>query len=236
MGKIVDSFHYYVWTDALHLRAIAHQARNRWDRGTYVRSTLTNACTTLETACNDALDVTNVGYSFRKNLDGALNQKLLPPLDWSQGLWKEVSELLALRKEFVHKGISTQTRFTEAAQADKAIDVCRRAIKAIYVVAHKNVPAWVDDDTDPGFKEGGPRVTVHGQLTTGGADPNLPDTIKIAYVYKDREYISEHHPAGTDHRPLLDDLITRLQAPVSAVRAYCGSKLIEERELLMRGN
>ena len=55
--------------------ALAHQARNRWDRGTYVRCVLTNTWTALEMACNDALDVTDIGYSFRKKLDSAVEQK-----------------------------------------------------------------------------------------------------------------------------------------------------------------
>ena len=153
--KLVDTFHYHLWTDALHLRSIAHQARNRWDRGTYVRSALTNAWTVLEMACNEALGVHNIGYSFKRNLNQAIAQLGLSALDWSQGLWKEVSELLALRKEFVHPGISNRSRFPEATVADNVVDVCRRAIKAIYVHAQplKRPPVWVDDNSDPGFEE-----------------------------------------------------------------------------------
>jgi hypothetical protein len=35
-----------------------------------------------------------------------------------------------------------------------AIDVCRRAIKAIYTHTGKPAPVWVDDDSDPGFDKG----------------------------------------------------------------------------------
>ena len=35
-----------------------------------------------------------------------------------------------------------------------AIDVCRRAIKAIYAHTGKAAVVWVDDDSDPGFDKG----------------------------------------------------------------------------------
>ena len=93
----------------------------------------------------------------------------------------------------------------------------------------------MDDDSDTGFDK---RQTVfaYSQNIMPGADPNDPDTIRVTYVYKDEEHICEHHPAGTDYDPLLDDLIKRTQLPISAVRVYRGSELLKERDLLMRGN
>lgn len=76
----------------------------------------------------------------------------------------------------------------------------------------------------------------HGQVIKHGADPARADTVRTAYIYKDREYTSDYFPAGTAHQALLDDLVKRMQVPVSAVRAYRGAELLEERELLMRGN
>jgi hypothetical protein len=150
--------------------------------------------TTLEMACNDALEVSNIGYSFRKNLDKAIKNEDLPKRDWSQGVWKEASELLCLRKEFIHQGISERNRFAEANQADVAIDVCRRAIKAIYAHTGKDAPAWVDDDSDPGFEKEETFGTAH--VTRAGADPNHPDTVRTAYVYKDQERTDGHFPPG----------------------------------------
>ena len=231
--KLVDTFRYHLWTDALHLRAIAHQARNRWDRGTYARCTLTNAWTALEMACNDALEVTDIGYRFCEHLNRAIANKGLPKLDWSKGLWHDVRHLQSLRKQFVHAGISEGNRFAEASLADQAIRVCRGAIKAIYAHAGKAAQAWVDDDSDTGFDK---RQTVfaYSQNIKQGADH--PDTIRVTFVYKDEEHICEYHPAGTDCDPLLDDLIRRTQLPISAVRVYRGSELLKERDLLMRGN
>jgi hypothetical protein len=93
----------------------------------------------------------------------------------------------------------------------------------------------VDDDSDRGFDKG-PSNSAHGMLIAAGTDPNHPDTIRATYVYKDKEHESGCYPAGTDHMPLLDDLVRRIRVPISAVRAYRGNELLEERKLLMRGN
>lgn len=233
--KLVETPHYHLWTDALHLRALAHQARNRWDRGTYVRSTLIDGCIALEIACNDALEATDIGHSFRKNLDAAIDRKNLPRLDWSQGVWQGVSEIRRLRNEFMHQGISNKHRFAEASQADKAIEVCRNAIKAIYAHVGKAAPDWVDDHFDPGFEEN-PSASLHLTVDRGRFDPQHPDTVRIVYVYKDQERIYGNFPPGTDPKPLFDELIRQIRAPISSLRAYRGNDLLEERELLMRGN
>ena len=69
--KIVEGPHYHLWTDALHARALAKQANNRWDRGTYVRWTVTTAWTVLEMACEDALETPGIGRRFKENRDAA---------------------------------------------------------------------------------------------------------------------------------------------------------------------
>lgn len=48
MLKLIENNHYHIWTDALHARALSHEASNRWDRGTYVRWTLMTAWIALE--------------------------------------------------------------------------------------------------------------------------------------------------------------------------------------------
>ncbi len=53
----VDSLNYHLWTDALHGRALAREAENAWDRGTYVRWTVITAWTAFEVVCGDALNV-----------------------------------------------------------------------------------------------------------------------------------------------------------------------------------
>ncbi|MBW2165402.1 MAG: hypothetical protein JRG74_04680 [Deltaproteobacteria bacterium] len=40
--KLVESNHYHLWTDALHDRKLTHQTSNKWDRGAYVRWTMSS--------------------------------------------------------------------------------------------------------------------------------------------------------------------------------------------------
>lgn len=70
--KIVENAHYHIWTDALHGRALARQAQNRWDKGTYVRWVIMTAWTAFEMACEDGLEKPGIGRSFRRNLDNAI--------------------------------------------------------------------------------------------------------------------------------------------------------------------
>jgi hypothetical protein len=84
--KNVESSHYHIWTDALHARELARQAVNRWDRGTYVRWTITTGWTALEMACEQALETNGIGRRFKENLNAAISEKSLPPLNWGTGV------------------------------------------------------------------------------------------------------------------------------------------------------
>ena len=121
--KIVEDPHYHLWTDALHARALAKQANNRWDRGTYVRWTVTTAWTVLEMACEDALETPGIGRRFKENLDAACAERATSPLDWGSGVWQRVSRLHQMRKEFVHINATQDRLFPESQDADYAISV-----------------------------------------------------------------------------------------------------------------
>ena len=232
--KIVDNPHYHIWTDALHARALAQQASNRWDKGAYVRWALTTAWTAFEVACEDALNVSGLGNRFKSKVDDELVKKSLPALDWGQGLWQNVLKIYSLRKEYVHQNISQSRLFANVAEADEAIHVLRDAIRTIYNYVGKAIPSWVDDDYDRGWDKG-INPFAHGKVLHQGAKENDPGCIKIAYVYKDYEYISDVFHPGTDTKGLVDDLLQRLQAPVTSVRVYQGSTLVEERNVQIRG-
>ena len=83
--KIIESPHYHLWTDALHARALARKANNKWDRGTYVRWAVTTSWSVLEIACQNALNEPNISYSFRKNLDTAIENQNIDRLEWGSG-------------------------------------------------------------------------------------------------------------------------------------------------------
>ena len=232
--KIVENAHYHLWSDALHARELAKQAKNRWDRGTYVRWAVTTVWTVLEMACEDALETTGIGRRFRENLDAALAAKNLKPPDWGAGLWQRVAILHGKRTDWVHINWDQDALFPESADADNAVAVVREAVADLYKRARKQVPGWLRDDEDRGWDRG-QRSLGHISALRGRVDPQGPDTVRIAYEYKDREYISAYEPPGTDYLPLIDDLLVRIRLPISAVRAYHGSRKVYERLLTMRG-
>jgi hypothetical protein len=232
--KLVTTTHYHLWTDALHARALASQAKNKWDRGTYVRWTVTTAWTVFEMCCADALQTDKLGTRFKDRVNARLKELGLGVLDWGQGLWWRVLDVYTKRKEYVHVNSSPNRLFPEVSEADTSIQVLREAIKSIYNHAHKVPPVWVDDDFDRGWDEA-ERSSFHLQCIHAGVDELDPDAIRLGYVHKDREHITDIYPPGTDPEPRIQQLIQSIRIPISAIRIYRGSSLVEERPLNMRG-
>jgi hypothetical protein len=232
--KLVTTTHYHLWTDALHARALASQAKNKWDRGTYVRWTVTTAWTVFEMCSADALQIKKWQRGFKDTVNARLTELGLGPLDWGQGLWGRVLDVYAKRKEYVHLNSSPNKLFPDVIEADTSIQVLREAIKAIYNHAHKAPPVWVDDDLDRGWDEA-ERSSFHAQCVHAGVDESDPDVIRLGYVHKDREYITDIYPPRTDPEPGIQQLLQSIRIPISAIRVYRGSALLEERPLNMRG-
>lgn len=233
--KIIDeNSRYHLWTDALHGRALAKQAKNRWDRGTYVRWTLMTAWTVLEMACEDALETSGIGRRFKQNLDKACADKAVPPIDWGRGIWQQVTLIQQARKDYVHKNANQNTLFPDFGDADRVISTIREAVNDIFSRAGKSPPDWLADDDDRGWDPGSESMACT-QVIHAGTDPNGTETVRISYEHKDREYVCGFWPAGTDHEPLVDQLLRNLRIPVTAVRAYRGNAVIYEQRLQMRG-
>lgn len=232
--KLVTTSHYHLWTDALHVRELARQARNDWDRGAYVRWAVNTAWAAFEAACGDALGATGLGNRFKDNVNKAVSKVSLPALDWSQGLWQKVLKIYKLRKEYIHVALPQNHLFAKVSEADEAISTLREAIKAIYLHAGKAAPAWADDDRDRGWDDGGGQM---GTLTVlrQKADPSNPDVVKVAHIYRGNEYTTEILPPGTDPEPYIENLLINTSMPISMVKIYRGNTLIEERPIPMRG-
>jgi hypothetical protein len=233
--KLVDSNHYHLWTDALHARQLSHQTKNKWDRGSYVRWTIITAWIVLEMSCQDALEEPNISYSFRQNLDDAVANKGFHALDWSKGIWQSVTQLLALRKNCVHRFIYEINVFPETQIADGCIHTVREAIKDIYDHVNKKYPVWIDDDEDRGWDRLGLSDTANLTLIKAGVNKDDLRAIKIALVMQGKEHISDIYPPGTNPAPIVEDIIGNLSVPINAIRVYEGDTLILERELRMRG-
>jgi hypothetical protein len=232
--KIVESSHYHIWTDALHSRELARQAVNRWDRGTYVRWSITTGWTALEMACEQALETTGIGRRFKDNLNEAIQAKKLPPLNWGIGVWQELLEVHKLRKNFVHINLDQEKLFPETVDAEKSLRTLRNAIKEIFVHAGKNPPEWVEDDQDRGW-DTGKKSFINLTVTRAGANINDPACFKVAYIHKDKECITEILPPNADYMPVVETLLKNIKMPITSIIVYRGNEIVFKRELKMRG-
>ena len=233
MLKLIENNHYHIWTDALHARALSHETNNRWDRGTYVRWTVMTSWVALEIACQDALEDPNISYRFKDNLNKAIEKKSLSKLDWSKGIWQQVLTLQELRKNCVHRFSQESDLFPDAKIADEVIITARKAIIEIYNHVGNNAPLWVNDNEDQGWSVKGMTLFANAYSTPLGVDENAPDTIKITYIYKDKECIRDVLPANTDPNPYVKRLIESIGLPISGIKVYKGKEVIQEIQFPM---
>jgi len=233
---IVDNAQCHLWTDALHLRQLARDARNKWDRGTYVRTCVMTAWTSLEIACQDALAETNIGYSFKKNLDEAIQKAGLPPLDWSHGAWQKARVLQELRKAYVHRYLALDNYFPEARTADEAIETIRAAVQAIYTHANAFPPDWINYDRSHGWQTSTSFSGAFAAVACDGASFDDPNTVRIFIVIDGDEHLTTVLPAGSDPRARIDALKQSVKIPFNGIRAYDSGTLTHDVSVVVRGS
>lgn len=236
MNKIIDDAHYHIWSDALHLRELARQTPDRWDRATYIRAAVTMAWTAFETTLSELLNAKRLSGNFQQNLDAAVRDFGLPQLDWGQGIWQSVAILNKCRVDYVHRTAAGAELLPEGAVADDALNTIRDALDDIFSKAGKMAPAWIADDSDPGWKGSGKSgAKAYGSAIHGGVDPEAADTLRLALVDKNGEHVCGYYPATANPKELAADLLPRLREPVSVIRVYKGKELVCERKTPMRG-
>jgi hypothetical protein len=232
--KEVTSSHYHLWTDALHARELARQANNEWDRGTYVRWSITTAWTAFEMSCADAVGATGLGMRFKDEMDRAIDALGLARLKWGQGLWQDVLEIYAKRKDYTHVNANQSQLFSAVNEAENAIGTLRQAIKEVYNYVGKQPPGWEDDDVDRGWDSGSSSFASLSVIHAG-VDESDPNVVRVAFVYKGREYISDILSPGTDPQPFVYNLRRSIRAPISAIRVYRGQEMEETQLTMVRG-
>ena len=232
---VVDSTQCHLWTDALHSRQLAREARNKWDRGTYVRSCVSMTWTALETSCQDALTSSDIGYRFKENLDQALGARSFALIDWSSGLWQQVRLLQETRKSYVHRFLALNDMFPTAATADDAIVVVRRAIADIYTRAGKSPPDWIHIDSSRGWDleptTGMPTLS-QAHLGSSFDDPN---TTRVYLVINGEEKLTSVFPPGHDASETVAALLKSVKVPIQGIRVYDCGKQVEDFVVAMRG-
>lgn len=233
---LVDSTQCHLWTDALHTRELAREARNKWDRGTYVRNCVATAWIALETSCQDALSSNAIGHRFKANLDKALADLSLPPIDWSSGLWQQARDLQKVRNGYVHKFLALDDMFPPAKIAENAITIVRRAVVDIYSRAQKSNPDWVHIDASRGWDA----VSRFGRPTISqahfGASFDDTNTTRVYLVIAGEENLTDIFPPGYDARQNVEELLKSVNVPIDGIRVYDNGVQILDFTVAMRGN
>ena len=233
---LVDCSQCHLWTDALHTRELAREARNKWDRGTYVRNCVATAWISLETSCQDALASNAIGYSFKANLDRALADLSLPPIDWSTGLWQNVRALQETRKSYVHRFLALSDMFPPANIAEDAITTVRGAVKDVYARAQKPDPDWVHIDASRGWDAasqlGRPTIS-QAHFGTSFEDPN---TTRVYLVIAGEEKLTSVFPPGHDARQTVEELLSSVKVPIEGIRVYDNGVQVLDFTVAMRGS
>jgi len=233
---IVDSTQCHLWTDALHARALSREAKNKWDRGTYVRFCVTTIWIALETSCQDALCEKNIGYRFKANLDQAVVNKGLEPIDWSQGIWQKIIQVQNTRKDYVHKYMALKEMFPDSDVADNAIEVVREAIKDIYLRSGKEYPEWVDIHEVKGWDKESQFGMATVSQTHLGSSFEDPNTKRIYIVINGEEKLTSVFPSGHDTSKAVAELLQSVNVPIESIRVYDCGELVEDNIVMMRGN
>lgn len=225
---LVDSSQCHLWTDALHARQLARDARNRWDRGTYVRMCVSTAWIAMEVACQDALQTTKIGNGFKRNLNQALEDQNCKPIDWSQGLWQRVISLLVLRNSYVHQFASLPQMFPESTVADQAVETVRQGIQDVYARAGADSPPWVEFDNSRGW-DAPSNFGVHSVVACHpGVSVEDPGATRVFAVVRGEEKLVRVFPAGFDAAAEVQLLADTSSVPLDSIRVYEGTALTRD--------
>lgn len=234
-GEYLHSYdmYYVLWTDALHLRVLAKEAKNKWDRATYVRSTIVTSWTVLEMMVGIAVDDNSVSRRFKDRLIQTLQNRGLGPLDWSQGIWQQVSRLNEIRKNVVHVGVEEAEMFPSWQEADKAVDTVRNALIDIFTHCKKEVPVWIYFSESPGYDTGNRTGARLSGEDVGAKDD--PMAFRITYVERGTEYNWLLLLSCKDYKTIISDALKMARAPISEIRVYQKGEIIYTVPIFMRG-
>jgi hypothetical protein len=150
--KLITSAKYHLWNDALHARKLARETMDKWNKGTYVRWTVTTSCTVLEICCQEVLEEPKIGYHFKDDMNKAILNKGLISIDWGSGKWQKVIALREVRRKYIHVNLPQNELWPDLEVADNAIEVVREAVIDIFQIANMATPKWIYDDNSEGWK------------------------------------------------------------------------------------
>lgn len=107
---------------------------------------------------------------------------------------------------------------------------------ALHQLLSLEAPEWaVDDESDGWQGKSGFRDSVNATLIRSGVRADDPEAVRVAYVYKGEEFVSEVLPPGSNADEAVERLVGNVVVPISEVRVYHGASLYQRRVLRLRG-
>lgn len=234
INRSIDSTEYHLWTDVLHAKELSHQARNKWDRSSYVRWCIITGWTVLEMVFRQVLNNEKIGYSFKENVNQAVEDLGLPKINWGKGTWQKILHLRDVRKEYIHTKLEKEKLFLDSSYADDYVNGIQEGIIAIYGHANKPIPKWVYYFEDRGWDFGNGSMG-HATLIRQGAQREDPQSIIVTYVYKGREFESDILPFDADYLKVVQGLADSIRIPITCIKVYQRGNVIYEEQVIMRG-
>lgn len=228
-----DDPHFHLWTDALHAKALAHQSKNDWNRGTYVRWCIITTSIVFEMMCSQALKI-RITRDLKGTVNNELKRKGLELISWEKGIWKEMSDCIDLRNEYIHRNTSQKILFPELVKSDIVINAVKDAAEHLFMLVGKSFPQWFQVVDDKGWEEG-QNAMCHASAIIAGADQASPTTLRIAYVWNNLEKNAYYLPQDSNYMTYLESLMNNVNVAVSGFKVYQGDNLIYHKDVNMRG-
>ncbi len=230
----ITTTEYHLWTDVLHARKLSHQARNEWDRSSYVRWCIITGWTVLELVFRKVLNDDSIGHRFKQDVSKVIEKLGLPKINWGEGSWQKIISLRDIRNKYIHTKLERGSLFLESAFADKYVSGVQEGIISIYNHSKKSAPNCVYYMDDRGWDDGNQSME-HATVIRKGASIQNSESIIVSYIYEGREHVSEILPFDSDYMEVIQELIDRIKIPITLIKVYHNGRVIFEEQVIIRG-
>ena len=205
--------------------------QNLWERGSFVRWTVSTAWSTME-----QLFKVELGLPSLHGIPAVLEEKMLAkgfiPIQSLSPLWLRIDGLRRERNAFTHGSLTYQQRMAPLDLADQAIRDCRSAVLDSFSCIGRTAPSWIHQDDVPGNVP-----TSIGVLSVSGSDLHAAgDPVRIVAIFGGEEFGSRELRGDEDPYPHVQQMIESSIVPLDGVRIYRGQALEDEFVARERGS
>lgn len=205
-----------------------------WDRGVYVRWTITTAWTAFERACELAFPAASVNKGKRGllgNISNELQALGLAPLDLKTRPWSLLNETRELRNKFTHRDCLRAELLTSLSDAENSIETVRSCLIDLFARLGRTPPTWIESDSVP--RSLGGSMAWLAVVHAGALDD--PEPVSVRVVFGGHEIETAVMKCSDDPWPSVEHTVVSVMVPIRAIRIYKGSALVEEVPVDIRG-